>query len=185
MVKRRWQTGQGPQDLRNNMEVSFLSFLFASYIMDWVPEKLATWKYQLAQSKKQKPPRKACTLWPKDRKRAAQQYRKLVITALQPVKYHRKNGGHLPPVSLDFHPHQAVTSCHSPSPWQCQRRPTNEPLLPHGAREEPRFLLPPNSNEVPMSAGMVSEESSQRVRTFIIANPWGVMRSHGKPHGEQ
>lgn len=40
----------GPKDPRNDMEVSFLAFVFVSYIQELELKKLATWNFQWAQT---------------------------------------------------------------------------------------------------------------------------------------
>lgn len=63
------KTRLGPQDMRNDMRVSSLGFLFASQIPHLELKKLATWKHQWVQT--QKAPTKACPLKSKDQERAA------------------------------------------------------------------------------------------------------------------
>lgn len=55
-MKRRRQTVQGPQDLKNNMVMNFMSLIFITCIPDCVPEKPATQKHQ---GHKQKGPKQS------------------------------------------------------------------------------------------------------------------------------
>lgn len=66
-MERRSQTYYGPWDPRKDVAVGSLGFPFASYSSDWVLEKPATMKHQLAQTKSTH--KKACSLSPKDKER--------------------------------------------------------------------------------------------------------------------
>lgn len=60
MMERRGQNSQGPQDLRNNIVVSSLDFIFASSIQNLEWKKPATQRYQLVHTREVLT--KACSL---------------------------------------------------------------------------------------------------------------------------
>lgn len=110
----RRQTGQRPQDQRNNMGLSFLGFLFASYIPDLLLKKLGVRKYQWHRQNKALTTEKPAVSQAKDRKGATSEDRKLLDNNHSTsTKDHRKNRG-LSPIhstmeGLDLHPCEAMS----------------------------------------------------------------------------
>ena len=127
------------------MRLSFLGFLFASYIPELLWKKPGVRKYQWHKQNKALTTEKPAVSQSKDRKGANSEDRKLLDNNHSTsTKHHRKNRG-LSPIhstvdSLDLHPCEAMSGVEKKSPTGVfQKRPTRKP----------KFSSPPGSNGAP------------------------------------